>query len=95
MKRKIDEITEDSLFLENIQRVEIYDSIFFEESSKAWRENKVERENCTHEYKCTFINKSGKRCNRGLYNKSEKENAYIFCKIHIHKKYNPKVHLWD
>jgi hypothetical protein len=66
---------------------------FFEEASKAWRLNKIERNDCTYEYKCIYCDpKSGKRCNRvlyeyelRLYKKEMKPNADIFCKTHIYK----------
>ncbi len=76
-----------------------FDSNFFEESSKAWKANKIEKENSTYKYKCTFRNKKKIRCSRALYeyelnskNKPYKENSEHFCKMHIYKKYNPEIH---
>jgi hypothetical protein len=80
---------------------DVFDAHFFEESSKAWRSNKIEQDNCTYVYKCTFVDMKGKRCNRPLYEyelrnkkKELKENAHLFCKCHINKKYLPHKYLW-
>ncbi len=92
VKRKFEEI------IKNDSKIE-FDSNFFEEASKAWKSNKIEKENCTYEYKCTFLNNKSVRCNRSLYEyelsskkKELKTNCNHFCKIHINKKYISEIH---
>ncbi len=73
-----------------------FNATFFEEASKAWRLNKVEREDGTFQYKCTYIKRRGKRCtpcNRVVYeyelNAKKKPllpNCDLLCKVHINKK---------
>ena len=92
--------SKDNEFYYKIKNIENeFDSNFFEEASKAWNSNKIKKENVTYVYKCTFRNHKKVRCNRELYeyelnskNKPYKENCNHFCKIHINKKYNPKIH---
>ncbi len=76
-----------------------FNSNFFDEASKAWNENKIKKNDCTYEYKCTFRNNKKVRCNRSLYEyelirnkKPLKTNCNVFCKMHINKKYNPQIH---
>lgn len=101
VKRKFEEIMKNDSKIEKLE----FDSNFFEEASKAWKSNKIEKENCTYEYKCTFryyakaCNNKSFRCNRSLYeyellskNKPLKVNCEYFCKLHINKKYNPEIH---
>lgn len=83
------------VILENIE----FDSHFFDEASKAWNENKIKKKDCTYQYKCTYRNQKKVRCNCVLYEyellskkKPLKMNCDIFCKKHINKKYNPKIH---
>lgn len=78
---------------------EEFNSKFFDEASKAWNQNKIKKNDCTYEYKCTFRNKKKIRCTRALYEyelirnkKPLKLNCNIFCKLHINKKYNPIIH---
>ena len=74
---------------------------FFEDASKAWRNNKIKKLNGNFKYKCCYINKNKKRCIRKLYrdecfdSKLNRPNKDIFCKFHINKKYNEKIHLWN
>ncbi len=89
-KRKFDEISENN-------NIEIFDSNFFDNASKAWNENKNKKSDGTYEYKCTYVNKKNVRCNRSLYEyelfrnkKPLKMNCDIFCKMHINKKINKK-----
>jgi hypothetical protein len=111
VKRKFEEIIQENVnddFLgaatfcsftcDGAKKVE-FNSTFFEEASKAWKANKIEKENSTYKYKCTFRNKKKIRCNRPLYeyelnskNKPYKENCEHFCKMHIYKIYNPEIH---
>ena len=71
---------------------------FFEDASKAWRNNKKKMLNGHFEYKCCYRYKNNKRCVNKLYKnecfKLDKPNKNIFYKLHINKKYNEKIHLW-
>ncbi len=110
MKRKSEEECDTSEHISKKCKVEKedpfpFDAQFFEEASRAWRSNKIERNDCTYEYRCTYCDpKSGSRCTRPLYqymleqkgkDSKEKINANLFCQMHIHKKYDPKKHLWQ
>ncbi len=97
VKRKFNEIEDNNN--EIIHKEEVFDSNFFEEASKAWKSNKIEEENSTYQYKCTYRNHKNIRCTRRLYeyelmskNKPLKTNCDYFCKLHINKIFNSEIH---
>lgn len=59
---------ENNEFYYKIKKMEEeFNSNFFENAFKAWNENKIKKNDCTYEYKCTFRNKKNMRCTRTLY----------------------------
>jgi len=57
-----------------------FTAAFFDESSKAWRANKVLQPNATYSYKCRSFLKSGKECTLKAVNLEQT------CKRHQPKK---------
>ncbi len=100
VKRKYNDIQNDIDYKNDIDcKNNEFDSNFFDEASKMWKSNKINRMNGTYEYKCRFQNHKKNRCTRALYEyelirnkKVLKENCDIFCKMHINQKYNPEIH---
>ena len=77
-----------------------FDSNFFDDSSKSWRKNKLKRKNGCFLYKCCYISKK-KRCCKPIYNNDPNKNnlkyyvnADKFCKKHLNRKYNEKIHIF-
>jgi hypothetical protein len=98
LKRKFEEIIQNDNHNEK-NKINEFDSNFFDNASKAWNSNKIKEADCTYKYKCTFRTKKNIRCNRPLYeyelrakNKPLNSNCIHFCKMHINKKYNHEVH---
>ena len=75
--------------------IEEFDSTFFDESSRSWRMNKIEKKNGTYVYKCAFVKDNGEHCKLPIC-----KNNNINCKKNIldyynnycytHKNYNKK-----
>lgn len=53
----------------------------FDESSKIWRKNKIYMGNGCYNYRCCFIYKNKKNCNKPINSNTNFENN-IYCEKH-------------
>lgn len=58
-----------------------FDSNFFDNSSKCWRNNKIIKKNGHFVYRCCYIKSNNERCKLSIHNK-------YFCKKHMNKRFN-------
>lgn len=56
-----------------------FTSEFFDESSKAWLENKI-RKGCTYAYKCSYIHSNTRKCEKAADNNELCKRHYILLK---------------
>ncbi len=69
-----------------------FDSNFFDNASKCWKENKIEQNNGTYLYRCCYIKNDDERCQLPIcYGKKKNKNySNIFCTVHMNISANKK-----
>lgn len=81
-----------------MSKQELEVNIDFDEASKEWRKNKIDRGNGSFIYRCTYIHSNGKECTKPLeiystknmyFNKKIQESN-IYCRQHAYVIRNKK-----
>ena len=79
-------------------------NIDFDEASREWKRNKIHIGNCSYVYKCSYLHKNGKECNKkvetsekGSYvtrrasvNTFKEQKSDIYCRQHAYVLRNNK-----